>query len=62
MILGQEVPAVPGEMSYVVLKCIRCEELLEPRILYGTRDLGGEAYDHLLDTLKEKNEEPEVKD
>ena len=51
VILGQEVPAVAGEMTYVMLKCIRCEELLEPRILHSTRDLGGDAYDHLLDTL-----------
>jgi hypothetical protein len=51
VILGQEVPAVAGEMNYVMLKCIRCDELLEPRILHSTRDLGGDAYDQLLDTL-----------
>jgi len=51
VILGQEVPAVAGEMSYVMLKCVRCEELLEPRIINSTRDVGGDAYDQLLDTL-----------
>ena len=51
VILGQEVPGIAGEMNYVMLKCIRCEELLEPRILHSTRDLGGDAYDQLLDTL-----------
>lgn len=61
VILGQEVPGVAGEMNYVMLKCIRCEELLEPRILHSTRDLGGDAYDQLLDTLDgEGDNRPEV--
>jgi hypothetical protein len=56
VILGQQVPSVAGEMDYVMLKCIRCEELLEPRILHSTRDMGGDAYDHLLDTLEQEGD------
>ena len=52
VILGQAVPGVAGEMEYVLLKCVRCTEILEPRILHSTRDIGGDAYDHLLDTLE----------
>ena len=52
VILGQQIPSVAGEIGYVMLKCMRCEELLEPRILHSTRDLGGDLYDKLLDTLE----------
>ena len=62
VILGQNVPNVAGEMAYVLLKCIRCSEMLEPRILHSTRDIGGDAYDGLLDTLEGKEDSREEKE
>lgn len=61
VILGQEVPAVTGEMSYIMLRCLRCEELLEPRIINSTRDVGESAYNELLDTLQEKEGDDKAK-
>jgi len=61
VILGQQVPSVAGEMAYILLRCVRCDEMLEPRILHNTRDLGGDAYDHLLDTLESKGDKKEDK-
>ena len=43
-------------MGYVMLKCVRCNELLEPRIIHNTRDIGGDAYDDLLDVLEGKGD------
>lgn len=56
VILGQEVPGLGGDMGYVMLKCVRCHELLEPRIIHNTRDIGGDAYDDLLDVLEGKGD------
>ena len=56
VILGQQVPGLGGDLGYVLLKCIRCSELLEPRIINNTRDLGGDVYDDLLDTLEGKGD------
>lgn len=56
VILGQEVPGLGGDMGYVMLKCVRCNELLEPRIIHNTRDIGGDAYDDLLDVLEGKGD------
>lgn len=60
VILGQDVPPKPGSQPYKFLKCIKCNELLEPRILHNTRDVIGGDYEELLDILEGKNEkEPE---
>ena len=62
VILGQSVPGIAGEMAYILLKCARCNEMLEPRILHSTRDIGGDAYDDLLDTLEGKGDKRNDKD
>lgn len=56
VILGQQVPVKPGSIPYYVLKCVRCGDLLEPRIIHNTRDIGGNDYDSLLDTLEGKDD------
>jgi hypothetical protein len=56
LILGQSIPEEPGGVKYQLLKCIRCNELLEPRILHSGRDVSGDRYDHFLDTLEGKND------
>lgn len=61
VILGQHVPPKPGSIPYYVLKCARCGDLLEPRIIHNTRDLGGNDYDDLLDTLEGKGDTREEK-
>lgn len=52
VILGQDVPTKPGAIPYYILKCVRCNNLLEPRVIHTTRDIGGNDYDNFLDTLE----------
>ena len=56
IILGQNVPAKPGTISYKILRCIHCQNILEPRILHHVRDIAGGDYDELLDTLEGKRD------
>jgi len=62
VIVGQVIPP-SNAVDYILLKCIRCEELLEPRILHNSRDVAGGNYDDLLDTLegkKDKRDKPQT--
>lgn len=55
LILGQNVPTRrTGMIPYKMLRCLQCQNLLEPRIISNTRDIAGNDYDHLLDTLEGK--------
>ena len=54
IVLGQDVPEKPGTIPYVLLKCVRCNDVLEPRVLHNTRDVVGGDYNHFLDTLEGK--------
>lgn len=56
VILGQNIPPRPGSIPYFLLRCVRCTNLLEPRVLHNTRDIGGNDYDFLLDTLEGKGD------
>jgi hypothetical protein len=56
IIIGQDVPKDPKSMPYKLLKCIRCNDILEPRIIHNTRDVGRDAYDELLDELEGKGD------
>lgn len=54
VILGQPVPIKPGSQPYILLKCIYCGDLLEPRVDNNTRDVLHGDYDQLLDTIEGK--------
>lgn len=56
VVLGQDVPIRPGSAPYVLLRCIYCKDLLEPRVLHNTRDVIGGDYNELLDTLEGKKD------
>lgn len=56
VILGQDVPPEPNTVPYILLKCVHCNNWLEPRVLHSTRDIAGDRYDSLLDTLEGKND------
>lgn len=56
VILGQNVPTKPGAIPYYILQCVRCKDLLEPRVIHTTRDIGGNDYDDFLDTLDGKGD------
>lgn len=56
VVIGQPVPAKPGSIPYIVLRCIRCSNLLEPRVLHSTRDIAGGDYDKFLDCLEGKGD------
>jgi hypothetical protein len=62
VVLGQHVPTKPGAVPYYVLKCLFCKDLLEPHILFHTRDLGGNDYDDFLDTIEGKKDKREKKE
>jgi transcription elongation factor Elf1 len=56
VILGQDVPPEPNTISYILLRCVRCDDLLQPRVLHNTRDVAGDRYDDFLDTLEGKKD------
>src|SRR5687768_1593268 len=56
IILGQEVPPKSNTVPYIVLRCIRCSDFLEPRVLHNTRDVVGGDYSHFLDTIEGKKD------
>ena len=60
VILGQDVPTEPNTVPYKLLKCLRCDNLLEPRVLHNTRDAAGGTYDHFLDTLQGKGDTRDI--
>jgi hypothetical protein len=61
VVLGQSVPAKPGSVPYVMLRCARCSNMIEPRIVHATRDVAGGGYDHFLDTMEGKDDKREKK-
>ena len=58
VVLGQKVPAkTPNASPYILLRCVRCTNLLEPIILYSTRDIGANnPYDKFLDVMEGKHD------
>jgi hypothetical protein len=52
---GQSVPAKVG--PFIFLRCARCDELTEPRLIRQAKDNMDKFYDSLLDTLEEKDKE-----
>lgn len=62
IVLGQDVPPRPSTIPYILLKCVRCNDYLEPRVLHNTRDVVGGDYDHFLDTLEGKHDSREEED
>jgi hypothetical protein len=56
IVLGQKVPAKPGTIPYILLRCVTCTDLLEPRVLHNTRDVVGGDYNHFLDTVEGKED------
>ena len=59
IVLGQDVPPKPSTIPYVLLRCICCQDFLEPRVLHNTRDVVGGDYNHFLDTLEGKHDNRE---
>lgn len=53
VILGQKIP-VGSANSFIVLRCIKCGEILEPNILHPSRDAVRTAYDRFLDEVEAK--------
>lgn len=56
VIIGQAVPAVQGTVPFIVLRCVKCQDVTEPRILRGpTGDQINKRYDEFLDEMEGKN-------
>jgi len=56
LIVGQHIPARPGSVPFVMLRCGRCSNLIEPNIVSQARDIGARDYDHFLDTMEGKED------
>lgn len=54
VVLGQEVPIKKGGQRYKMLRCVHCQEMIEPRVLSTPRDMMDGDYGELLDTLEGK--------
>lgn len=65
LIPGQQVPPKAGAVGFVLLRCLRCANLIEPRVMHNSRDLAADDYNEFLDTLEGKGDtrekEPEEK-
>lgn len=51
VILGQAVPP-KGQMEFVLLRCVKCAEVVEPRLLRQGRDTANTLYEQFLDSMK----------
>lgn len=70
VVIGQSVPEKPGTIPFIMLRCIHCSNLVEPRVIHTTRDLAGASYKDFLDTIngeekgqlkeKQKNQENKI--
>lgn len=52
VILGQGLPPKNG-VRFTMLRCVKCSDLLEPRILRQNRDAANQLYDNFLDQMKD---------
>src|SRR5574343_1436513 len=52
-IIGQDIPTL-DYMRVCLLRCIKCNELLEPNLVYSGNDATRQRYNKLLDTLEDK--------
>jgi len=62
VVIGQTPPVKPGSIPYILLRCIHCRNLVEPRVSRSMRDLAAQDYDHFLDTLEGKFDSREEKE
>ena len=51
VILGQPAPPKVGA-EFFLLRCTKCGDLSEPRVLRQSRDIANQLYDNFLDSLK----------
>lgn len=52
VIPGQTVP-VGGPQEFVVLRCIKCAAIYQPRVLITAQDIAAKLYNQMLDQLEE---------
>jgi uncharacterized C2H2 Zn-finger protein len=51
VILGQQVAPV-SDIAFVILKCPKCSELIEPNVQVSGRDIVSKNYDEFLDEIE----------
>ncbi len=57
LVVGQNVPhRFPNSVGFILLECVHCKGLLEPRIMSSTKDLAANLYNNFLDTVEGKND------
>lgn len=52
-VLGQRAVPVGDSVPYILLKCVKCGELTEPKIHRNGRDTADKKYDAFLDLLED---------
>ncbi len=52
VIVGQSIPPKNG-IQFVLLRCSKCSETVEPRLLRQARDAANSLYDNFLDSMKQ---------
>lgn len=50
---GQAVPPADPGVEFVLLQCVKCQQIVEPEILSGRSDTPSKIYDLLLSELEE---------
>lgn len=51
VIPGQSIPPKNG-IQFILLRCSKCTEMLEPRLLRNNRDAANSLYENFLDAMK----------
>ncbi len=58
VIVGQQLQPLTV-VPIIVLKCIKCNEVYEPNVLYGPRDIAYKEYENFLDQMRTQEEKGE---
>ena len=57
VIIGQKVPTVNFDVGFILLRCVKCQDLTEPRVLRNARDSINKKYDEFLDEMENIKDE-----
>ncbi len=52
VVLSQSVPPKNGT-QFILLRCVKCQDVIEPRLLRNARDATNNLYDNFLDSMKQ---------
>jgi DNA-directed RNA polymerase subunit RPC12/RpoP len=62
VVTGQRVPTVPGQAEYILLQCVRCGDIVEPKMSLHELDYTRKGYLDLRKTLMGEGDKRKVKE